>query len=210
MGQFNLNLSTRPFKPYRAVNLGLFILLVVLVIVSAAQVLSYQQYSALAANSRAVEKETREEFERLNSDLQSLNAKMRSGNAEAKLNEVKLLNDLLLRKSFSWTSVFANLERVMPENVRLISLSPFIDEEGRTGLNMEIRGRSFADASEFLRILEASHNFTDVVLAYTDEKRDAAGDAAFSLSSYYTPGQSKAKAEAKTEAKAEAKGKGAR
>jgi len=110
-----------------------------------------------------------------------------------------------LRKSFSWTSVFANLERVMPENVRLISLSPFIDEEGRTGLNMEIRGRSFADASEFLRILEASHNFTDVVLAYTDEKKDAAGDVAFSLSSYYTPVQGKAKAEA-TKAKEKEKG----
>ena len=72
-----------------------------------------------------MEKEVREESELLNRELQSLNEKMRSGNAEAKLNEVKLLNDLLLRKSFSWTSVFANLERVMPENVRLISLSPF-------------------------------------------------------------------------------------
>ena len=59
---------------------------------------------------------------------------------------------------------------------------------------MEIRGRSFADASEFLRILEASHNFTDVVLAYTDEKKDAAGDVAFSLSSYYTPTGNQAEA----------------
>ena len=44
MGQFDLNLSTRPFKPYRAVNLGLFVLLMILGVISAAQVLSYQQY----------------------------------------------------------------------------------------------------------------------------------------------------------------------
>ena len=184
MRQFELNLSTRPFKPYRAINLGLFVLLLILGAVSVMQVYSYQRYSALAADRRAIEMEARAESDKLQQDLQALNAKMASGNASAKLSEVELLNRLLLRKSFSWTRVFANLERVMPENVRLISLRPFVDEQGKIGLNMEIRGRTHAEATDFLRTLEESQVFTDVALAL-EEQKDDAGEVQFTLSTYY-------------------------
>ena len=184
MRQFDLNLSTRPFKPYRAINLGLFVLLLILGAVSVMQVYSYQRYSALAADRRAIEMEARAESDKLQQDLQALNAKMASGNASAKLSEVELLNRLLLRKSFSWTRVFANLERVMPDNVRLISLRPFVDEQGKIGLNMEIRGRTHAEATDFLRTLEESQVFTDVALAL-EEQKDAAGEVQFTLSTYY-------------------------
>src|SRR5215216_878601 len=133
MGQFNLNLSTRPFKPYRAVNLGLLILLLILIAVSAGQVYTYQQNSTLAASIRGNQQKTKEESERLTKELTALNAKMYSGNAAAKISQVEILNQILLRKSFSWTKVFANLEEVIPENVYLLSLRPFIDDKGNMG-----------------------------------------------------------------------------
>lgn len=190
MGQFDLNLSTRPFKPYRAVNLGLFVLLMILGVISAAQILSYQQYSGLAAESRAVEMNIKEESDLLTREIQRLETELLKGDAQAKLAEVELLNQLILKKSFKWTSVFANLERAKGENVRLVSLRPFVDEGGRTGLNLDIRGRTLADATAFLRTLEASHVFTDVVLA-VEEKKDNAGEVAFTLSSYYNSDESK-------------------
>ena len=191
MGQFDLNLSTRPFKPYRAGNLGLFLLLMILGVISAAQLLSYQQYSGLAAESRAVEMNIREESDLLTREIQRLEGDLVKGDAQAKLAEVELLNQLILKKSFKWTSVFANLERAKGDNVRLVSLRPFVDDAGRTGLNLDIRGRTLADATQFLRTLEASDEFTDVVLAVTDEKKDAVGEVAFTLSSYYNSDESK-------------------
>src|SRR6185503_8792958 len=113
MGQFNLNLSTRPFKAYRAKNLGLLILFLVLVAVSTWQVYTYQQNSALAASIRGDQQKAKEESERLTKELGILNAKMYSGNAADKIKQVQILNEILLRKSFSWTKVFANLEEVM-------------------------------------------------------------------------------------------------
>src|SRR5688572_10653687 len=151
MGQFELNLSTRPFKPYRAANLGLLLLLLVLVTISVAQFYSYRHYSTLAAASRSAEAKVRAEADGLQSNLQSLNSRMTSSNAATKLSEVDLLNQLLLRRSFSWTQVFADLERITPENVRLVNLHPFIDAKGMIGLNMNIRGRSLADATQFLK-----------------------------------------------------------
>jgi len=187
MGQFDLNLSTRPFKPYRATTLGLLVLLLGLIAVSAGQVLSYQHYSSLADVSREVEQEVRMSNDELTTAVQKLNEKMASKNAAGKLSEVELLNRLIYRKSFSWTRVFATLERVMPDDVRLVSLAPFIDEKDRIGLTMEIRGRTLADATTFLRTLEDSDVFTDVTLA-VQEKRDAtsAGEVQFSLSSLYS------------------------
>ena len=190
MGQFDLNLSTRPFKPYRAARLGLLALLLLLVAVSISQFYSFRQYSALASASRDAEADVRAESDRLNKSLQSLNSRMTSSNAATKLSEVDLLNQLLLRKSFSWTRLFADLERVTPENVRLVSLRPFIDPEERIGLNMNIRGRSLADATEFLRTLEESNIFSDTALA-VEEKKDALpmGEVEFSLSTYYIQGK---------------------
>ena len=186
MGQFDLNLSTRPFKPYRAANLGLLVLLLLLVAVSVMQFYSYREYSALAAASRGVEAQVRAESDRLSKNVDSLTSRMTSSNAALKLSEVDLLNQLLLRKSFSWTRVFADLERVTPENVRLVSLHPFLDADGKIGLNMNIRGRSLTDATEFLRTLEDSDIFSDTALAI-EEKKDTLpmGEVEFSLSTYY-------------------------
>jgi Tfp pilus assembly protein PilN len=213
MGQFDLNLSTRPFKPYRAVNLGLFAVLLILLAISAAQFLNYQEYSTRASAAREEEQKARAEASSATTQLQSLNDGLKKNNADVKISEVEALNKLLLRKSFSWTSVFANLERIMPENVRLVSLHPFLDEHGRIGLNINIRGRSFNDAAQFLRILEESRIFTDVALAAEQkiEKKDAKdpaapGEVEFVLSSYYDQPQAVAKPVAKTAATTAAKG----
>jgi len=193
MGQFDLNLSTRPFKPYRAASFGLFVLLLVLIAVSVGQVLNYQHFSSEAAASRQEEQEVRADTDRLAADVQKLNAKMTSGNATAKLSEVELLNQLLLRKSFSWTAVFANLEKVMPEDVRLLSLRPFLAEDGRIGLIMEIRGRSLLDANAFLRTLEDSEIFSDVTLAFQERKDPTpTTEVEFALTAFYIAPESKA------------------
>ena len=202
MGQFDLNLSTRPFKPYRAANFGLLTLLLILLTVSAGQVLSYQQYSSLAAASRQEEQEVRADTDMVTAAVQKLNEKMTSGNATSKLSEVELLNRILIRKSFSWTRVFASLEKAMPENVRLLSLRPFLDEQEKIGLTMDVRGRTLGDATEFLRTLEQSDIFTDVSLA-VQERKTTNGEVEFSLTSYYTQPQTKA-VEAKPQPKAPA------
>jgi Tfp pilus assembly protein PilN len=184
MGQFDLNLSTRPFKPYRARNLGLFALLMILVAVSAYQVYSYQRFSALAAANRQEENLKRQEADKLKEQLRAINAKMKSGNAGEKLSEVEQFNQLLIRKSFSWTRVLATLERLIPEDVRVLSLQPLVDEQGKTFLNMNVRGRTLDDATRLLKALETSKAFGDVALAVEEKKEN---EVEFTLSAYYVP-----------------------
>jgi hypothetical protein len=165
-------------------NLGLLVLLLVLIAVSAAQIYTYQQNSSLAAGIRGNQQRTREEAERLTKDLALLNERMFSGNAEAKMTQVEILNQILLRKSFSWTRVFANLEAIMPENVYLLSLRPFVDEDKKMGLNIIFRGKSFADGHEFVKTLETSPIFSNIALA-VEEMQSTAGEVEMALSAYY-------------------------
>jgi hypothetical protein len=200
MGQFNLNLSTRPFKPYRGANLGLLILFLSLVGVSVWQVYTYQQNSALAAGIRPNQQKLKAESERLSKELTALNAKMFSGNAAEKISQVTILNNILLRKSFSWTKVFANLEQVMPENVHLLTLRPFVDDKGNMGLNIIFRGRSFEDGHLFVKTLETSPIFSNVALALEEVKgtqatQSSPGEVEMALSAYYVYAPEKAGAE---------------
>jgi type IV pilus assembly protein PilN len=189
MSQFDLNLSTRPFKPYRVANLGLFALLMILIAVTAVQLYSYQRYSALASASREEEAMKRREADNLSEKTRSLNQKMTAQSAGIKLSEVELLNQMLLKKSFSWTRLLANLESLVPEDVRLMSLRPVVDAQGKILLNMDVRGRTLTDATKFLKALENSRVFSDVVLAIEEKKGSStSGEVEFSLSTYYAPG----------------------
>jgi Tfp pilus assembly protein PilN len=195
MNRFQLNLSTHPFKAYKALNLGLLVLLLGLAAVTAQQVYSYQQFSALNDSVRPEEQKLREESDLLTRQHQELNSRMQSSGATQKQTEIAFLNELLLRKRFSWTRVFANLEQIMPERVHLLSLRPFLDEDGSTYLNINIRGRSLADANGFLRLLEDSEIFTDVVLAVETRDTLANGEVEFVLSTRYVPESSSGGAE---------------
>jgi Tfp pilus assembly protein PilN len=161
--------------------------LLVLAAVSAGQVYTYQQNASLAASIRGNQLKLKEESERLTKSMTELNIKMFSGKAAAKMTQVEILNQILLRKSFSWTKVFANLEEVIPENVYLLSLRPFIDEKGNMGLNIIFRGKSFADGHEFVRTLEGSQIFSNIALAEETKKdtQAAMGEVEMALSAYY-------------------------
>ncbi len=55
----------------------------------------------------------------------------------------QFLNELIERKSFSWTRVLEDLEKVMPARVHLISIHPELDEDNQLGAEND-GGRRFA------------------------------------------------------------------
>jgi Tfp pilus assembly protein PilN len=189
MGQFNLNLSTRPFKAHRAGNLGLMIVLIGLIAVSVFQAYTYRINSTLAGTIRPNQLQLKERSEQVTKDLTAVNSKMYSSNATSKLAQVQTLNDLIELKKFSWTKVFASLEQIMPENVYLMSMRPFRDEKGMVGLNIVLRSKTFTDGAEFVRTLENSTLFTDTKLASEELKAGVSGEVDFAMSTYYLPGQ---------------------
>jgi type IV pilus assembly protein PilN len=88
--------------------------------------------------------------------------------AEANLNqpdhrttrdESQFLNDLIERKSFSWTQVLENMEKVLPPRVHLVNITPASDEDNQISLKMTVAGESRDRVLELMRRMEESQRF---------------------------------------------------
>ncbi len=71
----------------------------------------------------------------------------------------QFLNELIVRKAFSWTRVLENLERVMPPRVHLVSISPELTDTNELALKMTVAGDSRDRAIELARRMEESRRF---------------------------------------------------
>jgi type IV pilus assembly protein PilN len=82
----------------------------------------------------------------------------------AKLHDrAAFLNSLIDGRSFNWTQMFMDLERILPGGVRVVSIEPR-QAKGHVEVKLTV-GASSDDAKlKFLRALEESHQFSDIQL----------------------------------------------
>jgi Tfp pilus assembly protein PilN len=110
---------------------------------------------------------TRSEIDQINARLQTiareqgtLEATLRRPDNAAVLDQSLLLNWLIARKSISWTRLFADLEKVVPYNVQLVSVRlPQIDVQNRVLLDMVVGAQDSVPVIDFLKRLEAAPEF---------------------------------------------------
>jgi len=76
----------------------------------------------------------------------------------------QFLNDLIERKSFSWTHVLEDLERVMPARVHLVSIHPELDADNQLKVKMTVAGDSRERAIELARRMEDSRRFAQTYI----------------------------------------------
>lgn len=190
MDQFDLNLSTRPFRGYRVQTILLSVALTVLIAASIWQFLGFRQYSALAAQIRGQERSAQVESAVLGKQLEEFDAKLSRPEAADKINEIQFLNLIIARKTFPWTRIFSDLEELMPESVHLVSLRPDISDSGVALLHIEVRARSVQDWAKFGEALQSVPAFDDLIMASEEkhvEARTATNDVNFAFTIKYHP-----------------------
>ncbi len=72
----------------------------------------------------------------------------------------QFLNELIQRKSFSWTRVFAELEQVMPARLHVVSIHPEMTADNELEIKLVVAGESRERALELVRRMEGSPRFT--------------------------------------------------
>lgn len=88
----------------------------------------------------------------------------------------QFLNQLIERKSFSWTKVLESLERVMPARVHVVSISPQLDEDNQLVLKMIVAGDSRDRAIELARRMEESRRFAQTAILRAAHADSQSGD----------------------------------
>lgn len=97
----------------------------------------------------------------------------------------QFLNGLIQRKAFSWTRVFEDLERVMPNSLHVVSLRPEINEQGQLELDMKVVGNTRAPAVELVHRMEASRHFQGSQLK--QEYGESGGAVLATVAAIYVP-----------------------
>jgi type IV pilus assembly protein PilN len=91
--------------------------------------------------------------------------------------ESQFLNELIDRKSFSWTQVLESMEKVMPPRVHLVTITPASDEDNQISLKMTVAGESRDRVLELMRRMEESQRFAHTNMTGEAFSQTAGGDS---------------------------------
>ena len=177
------NLSTRPFYNDRAVRTGLAVLALIalgLTIFNAIEILRLERAG----------REARQTVARNNAQARDLRQKaqvIRQSINQAALQAVQAsardANALIDRRAFSWTALLNYFQATLPPDVRIASVTPQVDDDGRMMVSIAAFARRFEDLSEFADALEATGAFSEVLSRQTSIEEDGTLRAA--VQGYY-------------------------
>jgi Tfp pilus assembly protein PilN len=153
------NLARRPFRNERLPNLLFAVGAAALVALTVRQ--AFLVRALLPGRTSALHDEvTRLETEA--SRLRSEQAALRGVAPEPKaLARWLVVKDLVDRRAFSWTTLFARLEERLPDGARLVSIAPTV-QRGEILLDVQAVVRSPEVGWQFIRTLEEGGDFDDV------------------------------------------------
>ena len=166
------NLSTRPFYNERAVHAAAAIVAVIVLAVTAWQIVRVVRLSRQKTELNAAIARDRNETEARTRDAAAIRRGLDQKQLTIVAGEAKSANELIERRTFSWTQLFNYLEATLPEDVMLTSVHPVFDEEGVTQIAMSIQGRGGDVIDNFWERLEKTGAFHDIEwsgLTVTDE-----------------------------------------
>ncbi len=159
-----LNLATKPLETHRKFLAGAG--LVAFIAMGALIPLSWRVYKVRQSDAqmREMAEKTRQElflYQQQRSQLEQFFNRREN----AQLSErAAFLNSILDARSFNWTQMFMDLEKIMPPGVRVVSIDP-VQKNGRIEVKLSVGAVSDEAKLKFLHSLEESRVFTHVTLA---------------------------------------------
>ena len=156
----NINLATDPFRRDRPVLIASVaaasLLFVLLLVLTSVIMVEREQ----AKGTRVLLQGLNAQLARVNAEQAQLDALLRRPENAEVLERSVFLNSLIERKAISWTRIFADLEKIMPSNVRLVSVRlPQINTQNQVLLDMVVGADEPAPVLQLLKKLQESKQF---------------------------------------------------
>src|SRR4051794_32237053 len=110
----HLNLSTRPFYNARAVKMALGVLFVIVLAMTAFNVVKALTLSAAQRTLGAHAFEAEREAARLRSEAVAIRGRINAKEVEVVAAAAREANGIIDRRAFSWSELFSQFERTLP------------------------------------------------------------------------------------------------
>lgn len=179
-----LNLATKPLESHRRFLAGSGLLALLGGILFLA--LGWHVYSTLRAQEVLRRKE--QDNNRRAALLQTRRSELdeffaRPENAKLK-ERAAFVNGIIDERSFDWTQMFMDLEKIMPVGVHLVSISPQL-QKGHMFVHITVGATSDESKIKFLRAMEGSAAFSNVELVTVQHGAQNTNEQAVELNAVY-------------------------
>lgn len=185
MKTLHLNLASRPYRDYTPVYAVAIVLTLVTGFLMVNNIQTAYRYFVNTKETRAeiarVEAETGNEGRA----AEALEKSAAGINVRALAEETEYINVQIAERAFSWSNLLDTMERVLPREVRLVTLNPNILPDGTVSLSIIARAKSNDGMVTFLRNMLANPHFSDPFPQAENQNDD--GSYSFSLTTTYRP-----------------------
>jgi Tfp pilus assembly protein PilN len=179
------NLSTRPFYNERVVRFWLMVVAIVAVLatlINVTRLLYYSRSDTRLTNETATD-ETRSA--ELRASAARLRASVNPKQIQVAAAQAREANELIDRRTFSWTELFNQLEMTLPADARITAVRPHLERDRGMVLSITVLARSVDDVDQFMEHLVATGSFTG--LLSREEHVNEAGQVQAALEGVYRP-----------------------
>jgi Tfp pilus assembly protein PilN len=155
----HLNLAAKPYRDYRPYIAVMAIgwLLVALMALNNLDTWYRYQHDTKTTREETATLQRQTEIEQ--TKLQTAEQRLRSVNVPLMTAQTQYVNSVLAERAFSWSELLDRLERVVPDDVRLVAISPSFNKSGLVHLSLSCVGKTGQSMVSMIDRLNADPHF---------------------------------------------------
>lgn len=208
--RLNINLATQPYEDVRKFLAKWGLLTLVLAAATAMLVFMAVRNWRDSRTINAQIAEMHQKMDALDKARATAIATLNEPGNKVTAEKSRFLNDAIQRKSLSWTRIFMDLERMMPQGLHVVSIKPEFAKDNRLGIHLTVGGNSHEKAIELVRRMEESSTFRQATLVSETMTSSGSDPVMFEITSTYTPSRVADEVPSQKTPEAVAKSEGAR
>ena len=159
MKPIHLNLAAKPYRDYRPYIAVMAIGWLLVALMALNNLDTWYRYQHDTKTTREEIATLQKQTQLEQTKLQDSERRLRSVNVPLMTAQTQYVNSVLAERAFSWSELLDRLERVIPDDVRLVSISPSFNKNGLVHLSLTCVGKTGESMVSVIDRLNADPHF---------------------------------------------------
>jgi Tfp pilus assembly protein PilN len=138
----HLNLASRPYRDYRPVYAVVVVMAVLIAFMLLNNIETAVRYVRDTRTTREKINQIEQQIDAENRRAAEMNQRLHGVNVKQLSEQAQFVNARLAERAFSWSELLDRLERVLPDDVRIESISPVFAKDGQVHLTLQAAAKN--------------------------------------------------------------------
>jgi Tfp pilus assembly protein PilN len=156
----HLNLASRPYRDYRPVYAAVVLISLAIAFLMLSNIDTYLKYVHETRTQRTKIEQLEAQAAQESQRGDRLQTQLAGINFKALNTDVRYVNSQLQERAFSWSELLDRLEKVLPKDVRIVTLAPSFDKTGAVRLELTCVSKTTDGLVDTINALNKDQAFT--------------------------------------------------